>query len=169
MLKRAHAHHVIKHNTHTPTHKRTRTHAHTQTHAQTHTDRHTQRHTLNVFSDINRCFFFFFDAPENVICTKSLFPNVRRRSTRKGERGRCAMDAQRGLKTPFGASDGVIHSRIFILRVEPSSVRKDILHIPPYQLNLRHLSSTAAVSTQNLDLSGFLPQPGFPGSCGVPG
>ena len=59
------------------------------------------------------------------------------------------------------------HSRIFILRVEPSSERKDIVHIPQYQLNLRVLSFTAAVSTQNLDLPGFSPRiPDFPG---VPG
>ena len=57
-----------------------------------------------------------------------------------------------------GASDGVIHSTLIILRVEPSCEGKDILHIPQYQLNLRHLSSTAAVSTQNLDL----PDPGHP-------
>ena len=67
----------------------------------------------------------------------------------------------------FGASDGVIQSRIFILRVEPSSVRKDVLHIPQYQLNLRHLSSTATVSTQNLDLPEFPLQAGFPGSARV--
>ena len=67
----------------------------------------------------------------------------------------------------FRASDGVIHSRIFVLRVEPPSVRKDILHIPQYQLNFRHLSFTAAASTQNLDLPGFPPLPGFPGSAGV--
>ena len=67
----------------------------------------------------------------------------------------------------FGASDGVIHSRTFILRGKPRSVREDILHIPQCQLNLRHWSSTAAVSTQNLDLPGFLPHPGFLGSAGV--
>ena len=49
----------------------------------------------------------------------------------------------------------------------PPSVRKDIPHSPQYQLNLRHLSFTAAVSTQNLDLPGFHPPPGFPGSAGV--
>ena len=65
------------------------------------------------------------------------------------------------------ASDGVIHSRIFILSVESSNVRKHILHIPQYQLNFRHLSSTAAVSTQNLNLAGFLPHPRFPGSARV--
>ena len=67
----------------------------------------------------------------------------------------------------FGVSDGVIHSRIFILRVEPSSERQDILLIPQYQLNLRHLSSTAARSTQNLDLLGFPPHPGFRECVGV--
>ena len=67
----------------------------------------------------------------------------------------------------FGASDEVINSRLFILRVEPSSEVEDILHIPQYRLNLRHLSSTAAVSTQNLDLPEFHPDPGFPGSAGV--
>ena len=50
----------------------------------------------------------------------------------------------RGRARPVRAQCG-----LFILRVEPSSVRKDILHIPQHQLNLRHLSSTAAVSTQN--------------------
>ena len=64
----------------------------------------------------------------------------------------------------FGVSDGVIHNRIVILRDEPSSERKDVLHILQYQLNLRHLSSTAVVSTQKLDLPEFPPHPGFPGS-----
>ena len=64
-------------------------------------------------------------------------------------------------------SDGVIHSRLFILRIEQSCEGKDILHIPQYQLNLRHLSSTAASSTQNLDLPVFLPHPGFAESAGM--
>ena len=66
----------------TPTHKRTHTHVHTQTN--TRTDTHTHKHTQKTrntqdknrkttsFRTTNRC-FVFFDAPENVICTKSLF------------------------------------------------------------------------------------------------
>ena len=65
------------------------------------------------------------------------------------------------------ACDGVIHSRIFNLRVEPSSARKDIPRVLRCQLNLCHFSSSAAVSTQNLDLPGCLPHPGFPGSAEV--
>ena len=92
---------------------------------------------------------------------ESLFPNVRvlvdpRGRARPVRRGRTMWP-----ENACRASDGVIHSRIFILRDEPSSVRKDILHIPQYQLNFRLLSSTAAVSTQNLDLPGFPPHPGF--------
>ena len=82
----------------------TQRHTQKQTHAQTH--RHTENtphagHTQDKkqrFSDNKSS--FFFDAPENVICTKSLFPNVRRRSTRAGARRRCAMDAHCGLKKP---------------------------------------------------------------------
>ena len=59
----------------------------------------------------------------------------------------------------FDAPENVTHSRIFILRVELSSVRKE--KNLQYQLSLRHLSSTAVVSTQNLDLPGFHPHPGF--------
>ena len=94
--------------THRYTHRHRHTHRHTQTHTEnTHTQDthgHTHTHTENTqyagpkqakkqrFLTKNR----FFDALENVICTKSLFPNVRRRSTRAGARRRCA-----SLKTPL--------------------------------------------------------------------
>ena len=135
----------------------------TDTHRHEQKTRNTQepnRIKTTIFRD--KKFDVFFDAPENVTCTKSLFPNVRRRSTRAGARGRTMWP-----ENAVGASDRVVHSRIFIVRVEPSSARNDILHIPQYQLNLRHLSSTAAVRTQSLHLPGFLPHPGFPRSAGV--
>ena len=79
------------------------THAHTRTHAHTE-NTHTQDTHTRPKQDKKQRFFgqkidVFFDAPENVICTKSLFPNVRVRSARA--RGRCAADAQCGLKTPL--------------------------------------------------------------------
>ena len=132
---------------------------------------HTQRHThtentqhAGPKQDKNND---FSDKKNRTRNTKSLFskcpspvdPRWRAPPVRHG-RTMCPENA-------CGASDEVIHSRLFILRVEPSSEGKDILHTPQYQLNLRHSSSTAAVSTQNLDLPGFHPHPGFPGNAGV--
>ena len=161
--------------THRDTHRHRHTHRHTQTHRKHAHAGHSRTHAQNTqhagpkqdkTTIFGQKIDVFFDAPENVICTDSLFPNVRRRSTRAGARRRCAMDAQCGLKTPLEASDGVIHSRLFILRIEQSCEGKDILHIPQYQLNLRHLSSTAASSTQNLDLPVFLPASRICRECG---
>ena len=152
--------------TDTDTH-RTHAHAgHTRTHAQkTQHAGPKQVKKSNDFSDKKS--MFFFDAPEKCHLHKVTFSKC---PCPVGPRGR-ARPVRHGRtirpENACRAFDGDIHSRIFILRVEPSSVRKDILHIPQYQPNFRHLSSTAAVSTQNLDLPGFPPHPGFPGSARV--
>ena len=135
------------------THK---THAHRDTHRHSDTRTENTRHSgsnQDKNTDFSDKKYIFFDRKMPSAQGQPVDPRGRARPVRHGR--------TMWPENAFGASDGVIHSSIFILRVEPSSERKDILHIPQYQLDLRHLLSTAAVSTQNLDLPGFPPGSGI--------
>ena len=92
------------------------------------------------------------------ICTKSLFPNVRRRATRAARAAAgCA-----SLETPLEASDEVTLCRLFILRVEPSGEGKDIRTYSSISAeSSSFVRPLLPFSTQNLDL------PGFPTHAGV--
>ena len=104
-------------------------HTQTQTHAQTHTDTHrkhahaghTRTHAQKTHNtqDPNRI--------KTMISAQSHFfqKSVAGRPARAVRHGRTMWP-----ENAFGATDEVIHSRLFILRVEPSSEGKDIAHIP---------------------------------------